>query len=214
MAPNYSSLHEQLLKKILSSVPKSASKKTLAFVNAFYALSTVNALEELTPKRAAEIALACEKFIARRAGTTPKINIEKARITEGKRTAVRTQISVLNDDMPFLVDSLSALFTSLGLTIHLIQHPIFDVTRDARGILATGKKPTAESLIYMELSPLPAEVTEEILTAHILRTLDHVATAVRDWIPMNKRVLALAEQAGNLAPIIRKSEAEEIRDLL
>jgi NAD-specific glutamate dehydrogenase len=31
---------------------------------------------------------------------------------------------LLNNDMPFLVDSLTALFTSLGFSIHLVLHPI------------------------------------------------------------------------------------------
>ena len=179
MAPNYSSLHDQLLKKIIAALPKLSSKNTNEFVQAFYALSTVNDLQEITPARAASIAIACEKFYASRPKSGPKISVNKAKIEDEGRTVTRTQLMILNDDMPFLVDSLSALFTSLSLPIHLVLHPILDTARDSKGALAATHKTTKrESLIYVELAPLPAGFAEEELTKLIQRTLKHVAASV------------------------------------
>ena len=39
--------------------------------------------------------------------------------------------------MPFLVDSLLLALSSLGIGVHLIIHPLFDVTRDRAGRLVT-----------------------------------------------------------------------------
>jgi hypothetical protein len=64
MAPNYSSLHDQLLKKILAALPKSVAKSSREFVGDFYELSTVHDLEGISASRAARIALECEKFFA------------------------------------------------------------------------------------------------------------------------------------------------------
>ena len=89
MAPNYSSLHQQLLKKIAGALPKSATKKSVAFVQEFYALSTVNDLEELSPARAASIALICKKIFATRPKSEPKISIEKTSAPEGGHTKDR-----------------------------------------------------------------------------------------------------------------------------
>ena len=44
-------------------------------------------------------------------------------------------IQVVNDDMPFLVDSTSLEINRRGLTLHLTVHPIFAVKRDGKGVL-------------------------------------------------------------------------------
>ncbi len=215
MAPNYSSLHEQLLKKITAALPKAASKQTTAFVREFYALATVADLKELAPERAVRLALDCEKFFAVRAKAGSKISITKAKVEEQGRAVTRTQVMVLNDDMPFLVDSLSALFSALGLSIHLVQHPILEVARDAKGALVEGKKARKpESLIYVELSPLPAELTAAELTRQIEGVMAHVTASVEDWETMRNRALVLAEQFTASKTGSSKAESEEIRDLL
>jgi glutamate dehydrogenase len=206
MAPNYSSLHYQLLKKILAALPKSATKSSRGFVGDFYELSTVHDLEGLSASRAAQIALECEKFFANRPKTGPKISIGKTSVEDGSRAVSRTVVMLLNNDMPFLVDSLTALFTSLGLSIHLVLHPILDATR--------GGKKQRESLIYVELSPLPAELAAAQLETHIKTCLSHVAAGVEDWASMRERALVLAEQFTSLKSTASKEEAQEIRDLL
>ena len=46
-----------------------------------------------------------------------------------------TIIEMVNDDMPFLVDSVSAAINRHGLAIHITVHPVLPVRRDARGRL-------------------------------------------------------------------------------
>jgi len=53
-----------------------------------------------------------------------------------------TIIEMVNDNMPFLVDSVSAAISRHGLTIHMTVHPLFRVHRDGRGKL--------EKLVEME----------------------------------------------------------------
>jgi glutamate dehydrogenase len=215
MAPNYSSLHEKLLGKISAALPKASSKKTREFVREFYALSTVHDLEELSPARAVAIAQACEDFYASRPKAGPKIHTARVTVDEAGRKLTRTQVMVLNDDMPFLVDSLSALVSSLGLTIHRVLHPTFLHARDAKGALsANGKARTRESLIYIELSPLPATLSEADLSKRIAHALRHVSVAVTDWASMRERVLVMAEQFTGEKTGIAKADSEEIRDLL
>ena len=44
-------------------------------------------------------------------------------------------IEIVNDDMPFLVDSLMGELTERGIGVRLVAHPIFAVTRDGDGKL-------------------------------------------------------------------------------
>ena len=56
-------------------------------------------------------------------------------------TCGRSVISIVTDDMPFLVDSVSAELNRLGVGIHLVVHPIVAVTRDESGDLVRADPP-------------------------------------------------------------------------
>src|SRR4051812_5725987 len=47
----------------------------------------------------------------------------------------RTTIEIVNDDMPFLVDSVTAALNAMNLTVSLVIHPIVRVRRDEGGQL-------------------------------------------------------------------------------
>ena len=44
-----------------------------------------------------------------------------------------TIVEIVNDDMPFLVDTASMAMQELNLGVHLIVHPVFNIERDAAG---------------------------------------------------------------------------------
>src|SRR5512135_1663794 len=78
--------------------------------------------------------------------------------TDGWR-AGRTVIEIVNDDMPFLVDSVAAALNGLGLTVHLVIHPILRVRRDDGGKLVDllegdggAGDAVRESLMHVEAS--------------------------------------------------------------
>ena len=67
-----------------------------------------------------------------------------------------TRIAAINDDMPFLVNSMAATVVALGLAIDRLVHPIVSVRRDADGALlealpddGDGGLPE-ESMVYIE----------------------------------------------------------------
>ncbi len=212
---NYSSLHQQRIAAIVAAAPKGTSPARKQFIENFYAHSTLLNLDSQTPARAADIALAAEKFYATRPGkAAPKISVLPITVKDGARSLTRTQVMALNTDMPFLVDSLTGLFTSLGLSIHLICHPILTTARDAKGNAVAGKNGNAESLIYVELSPLPTTLSPKQLTAKMEHVLDHVAAAVADWRVMRDRVPALAEEYKRTLPGVAAEDLAEMRDLL
>src|SRR5213595_883735 len=69
-------------------------------------------------------------------------------------------IQLVNDDMPFLVDSSRLEINRQGLALHMIVHPIFAVERDGNGklqdIVPRAKSPTAprESWMHIEVDRL------------------------------------------------------------
>jgi len=68
-------------------------------------------------------------------------------------------VEIVNDDMPFLVDSASMEVNRQGLTLHLIVHPIFAVERDAAGaggLFPREERPDGarESFMHIEVDRL------------------------------------------------------------
>src|SRR6185295_10542970 len=74
-------------------------------------------------------------FLSERTPGTPKIRCETVPLTtSGGRKAISV-IEIVNDDMPFLVDSVMGELAERGLTARLIVHPILQVERDKSGKL-------------------------------------------------------------------------------
>ncbi|MEP4032088.1 NAD-glutamate dehydrogenase [Roseibium polysiphoniae] len=116
---------------------------------------------------------------------------------DGNKATELTVVEIVNDNMPFLVDSVMAELQDSRLEVHLVLHPIFNVERNADGALisATGKKKGApreedqESLIHIHVTRLDSEAAREELAARLDAVLKDVRSAVQDWTPMHKRLL-------------------------
>ena len=65
----------------------------------------------------------------------PKLRIFSPTPGEDGWWSRHSVIHVINDDMPFLVDSTSLEINRQGLTLHLMVHPIIAVKRDKQGKL-------------------------------------------------------------------------------
>src|SRR3954463_16655747 len=119
--------------------------------------------------------------------------------TGGEAGKRRMRIGIVNDDMPFLVDSVANAIAARQLTIHRLLHPVVCVTRNAKGELQEAgalcaAKDRRESLMYLELDRADARGRQE-LAADLRRVLGDVRLAVRDWKSLQGRMRADAEKA-------------------
>ncbi len=111
----------------------------------------------------------------------------------------RMRIGIVNDDMPFLVDSVANAIAARQLTIYRLLHPVVCVNRDNDGELQSveplcGDKDRRESMMYVELDRADARGRQE-LAADLRRVLGDVRLAVRDWEPLQARMRADAAKA-------------------
>ena len=136
------------------------------------------------------------RFVAataeRRAPGTAVIALEPLGTAEpGSELRRRMRLAIVNDDMPFLVDSIAATISSHDISIDRIIHPVLRIARDPAGALtevdpAAGGDP--ESMIYIELERADARERRD-LVASLERNLADVRAAVRDW-PALQRAMA------------------------
>jgi glutamate dehydrogenase len=141
----------------------------------------------------AEAASFLAQTAAQRAPGTPAMALE-ALPEDGVRRRMR--LAIVNDDMPFLVDSIAALLGERDIPVDRVIHPVIRVTRDAQGRLSDIEDAggASESMIYIELERVDAR-DRRSLVEEIERLLADVRVAVADWRAMQA---ALAADAGML----------------
>jgi len=109
------------------------------------------------------------------------------------------RLAIVNDDMPFLVDSVAATVSAHDLAIYRVLHPVVAVTRDGDGQLARLGGEARESLIYMDVERADARGRRALID-DIAANLGDVRAAVRDWSAMKatmaRDVTALGQTEG------------------
>ncbi|MBC7986069.1 MAG: NAD-glutamate dehydrogenase, partial [Sphingomonadaceae bacterium] len=137
------------------------------------------------------------RFVAEAAAERPPgesaIRLESVADESGARIL---RLAVVNDDMPFIVDSIAATIAAHNLAVLRLLHPIVPVVRDAEGRLvefaSEAKDAKRESVVYTEIERVDARERRELLD-DIERVLRDVRCAVADWKRMQARMRADAE---------------------
>ncbi|MGZ5451066.1 MAG: NAD-glutamate dehydrogenase [Thermoanaerobaculia bacterium] len=127
-----------------------------------------------------------------------------------------TVIEIVNDDMPFLVDSVSAEIHLRERKIHLLLHPVIRAIRDAGGkrveITDTLHAPpdaVVESYMHVEIDQETEPEELESIRASIEGILRAVRLAVQDWRAMRGR---LKEDTDELETAKLPMPAEEVTE--
>ncbi|MTH97171.1 NAD-glutamate dehydrogenase [Roseibium sp. RKSG952] len=107
-----------------------------------------------------------------------------------------TIVEIVNDNMPFLVDSVMDELQESKLDVQLVLHPLYVVERTEDGKLVSAvshKKPPKrsdrkESLIHIHIGRLDSEEERDALIARLNEVLADVRAAVTDFRPMRERL--------------------------
>ena len=217
----YQQHHDAQINKIIAAIPPAADDMLKTFVRQFYAKMPVSDLERFSAKQAVALAESAFEFMQARSKSSPKIRIfAPKRRTHGYDSG-GTVIEMVNDDMPFLIDSLSAELTRHGLVIRETIHPIFKVVRDAKGQLkelAVGgdQKDAArrESFIHFEIQSMPDQLTAEQLTQDLEWVLQHIRVAVEDWKVIVARAEGCKKHLAELKKRFDDSDVAEVQDFI
>jgi len=179
------------------------------FLAKLFGLAVAEDLERYSAEELAGIAEQSWSFLAVRQAGAAKLRFEPAAAPRG--IAV---LEILNDDMPFLVDSVVGELNQRGLDIRLFVHPVFVVERNAAGELTNFKGARTvggqrESFIHLHVEG--AEDAGQ--RADIVRALESILTDVRqcvqDWQPMLGRIRGVIEELRTSPPPLPVEEIAE-----
>jgi glutamate dehydrogenase len=179
--------------------------------------------EELAAREALDRQGAAASHLAfgrRFAGGKPKIRAYNPVFEQHGWQSTHTVIEIVNDDMPFLVDSVTMEVNRQGLTLHLLIHPVLRVARDAKGelqsIAAPGESPEGrlESFMHVEVDRQTDAAKLADLEAGIARALADVRAAVEDWRAMQARMHEHVRRLESAPPGLPQADLEEGRAFL
>jgi len=206
-----------LLEPIFAAIRKLAGKAGQADANAFASAFYRRLTEEELPSHDAQgwAALAHDLlgFAARRKRGTALVRLfNPAKATHGWESP-HTVLQIVNDDMPFLVDSVSMALADMGIGVHVLGHPIIQIGRDRAGRLTGVGEGDAESVMHLEIDRQTAEDMARI-EARLREVLADVRAIVADWDAMRERMRVVAADLGDAPLPVSDEERAEARAFL
>src|SRR6266403_5695163 len=223
-------------RKIVSNIVRSAIRPPKSmrnldwprFLEAYYANVDAEDLAAREPAELAATALSHLMF-ARRRRRSALVRVFNPTQREHGFTSPHTVIDMVNDDMPFLVDSISLALTQRALTLHFLAHPVFAVARDGSGNLlslrergeasrdekqAADEKLRLESFQHVEVDRIVDPAALQSLAAQIERSMRDVRVACADWGKMRNAAHETAEELSLLSGQFDASDLSEALALL
>src|ERR1700738_4922426 len=171
-----------------------------------------------SPRDLCGAALSLWRFGERRRPGQAKIRVHNPDPAADGWSSPHTLVEIVNDDMPFLVDSVTGAINASNRVVHLIIHPILTVARGPDGrlcdILEPGDGGTRESWMQIEITSEadPADLAR--LTQTLSGVLADVRAAVTDWLPMRRVLREIVDELAAQPPPVVTAELAEVQDFL
>jgi len=194
------------------------------YLQGYYANVDAQDLSAHDPLNLAGAALSHLLF-ARRRRRSALVRVFNPTLREHGFSSPHTVIEMVNDDMPFLVDSINLALTQRSLTLHFLTHPVFAVMRDRSGTLqgleargpSDGKsaaKQRLESFQHIEVDRIVDPAALKALAAQIERSMRDVRVACADWGKMRGATRLAAQSLSALSARIEPNDLSEALALL
>src|SRR5690606_22601972 len=187
---------EPIIEALRKRVPKTRQPQAEAFARAFYQRMSADEVPQHSAEGWAELAWDFLELARKRKPGTVEMRVFNTSLENDGWESPHTVVQIVNDDMPFLVDSVTMALADQGIGVHVLGHPVVRVRRNKAGELVAvgdeaGEESRGESLMHLEID---RQTTAEMPA--IERTLQSVLldvrAAVSDWEAMRQKMLEVA----------------------
>ena len=176
--------------------PGKTHKKALrTFVETFYANTAPEDILQVSADDLLASALSVWDHIQKRAPKKAKVRVFNPSSVRDGWASPHTVIEIVNDDMPFLVDSVTAALNRENLTVHIVIHPIVRVRRDKNGRLtalfttdADEEGAAPESVMHIEINEQTVPEKLRGIQKILENVLADARAAVEDWRAMRVKI--------------------------
>ncbi|MCP4326859.1 MAG: NAD-glutamate dehydrogenase [Alphaproteobacteria bacterium] len=216
---------EILVEKVAAETRKRAKgtgvKNAVMFAQEFYRFVPPDDIVETPPRDLAGSAFSLWSFGQKHRPGQTAVRAYAPNLKKNGWSLPFSIVEIVNDDMPFLVDSVANELTRLGLSVHLIIHPIVSVVRDAKGRIVRvvnpeDREPSAsnESFMHVEIDQIVDSEMAKRIVDGIKNVLSDVSAAVEDWPRMRAEVASVLAELDASPPSLPMEELEEGKQFL
>ncbi|MCT8972381.1 NAD-glutamate dehydrogenase [Microbaculum marinisediminis] len=211
-----------LIEATLKALPGGARKSALGgFTDCLYSEAAYEDLAIYAPGELALLAEGTWNFTATRLPGKHKIRVfDPDPLDPAPESPLNsvTVVEIVNDNMPFLLDSAMAELQDRNYEVRLVLHPIMGVERDSRGRRRKFhgiERPSSraevlrESVIQIHVDRIDSDLERRELAAALGRVDDAVRIVVQDWQPMLARLKQEIEVYRSNPPPIPADEIAE-----
>ena len=200
-------------KRPVSSPAKTKTALTAPanFVSGFYANALPADLALFSPEERARIAASIWSLAEKRKPNECKLRVFNPSPEKDGWSVDHTVIEIVQNDMPFLVDSVTGILQNYGLTVHIVFHPVLFIRRSAHhgaiGVTPVDAKDAVrESFTHIQIDHLfdGAQLAE--IEKELKASLDAVGAAVQDWRAMRDRMQVTSQAL--VAPTNKKGDGK------
>ncbi|RMH94929.1 NAD-glutamate dehydrogenase [Lysobacter pythonis] len=178
------------------------------FAEALYARMSDAELGTYPAEVWAALAADALAFARTRKAGRPSIRVFSPEAKKNGWDSQRSVLQIVNDDMSFLVDSVTNALTERGIGVHVLIHPVLPISRDKAGKLRAVGEGGNESFMHVEIDRLD-NADARALEDTIAGVLTEVRASVEDWPEMQRRMNDAAERlAGQGEPVPAESVVE------
>jgi len=218
-----SDVRERIVDAIVASRVQSDTLKNRQqiklFLRQYFAHVPYEDLQGRVEKTMARVALDHLEFGVRRKSGEPLVRIFNPTLADHGYESAFSFIEMVNDDMPFLVDSVLAAINRQGMTVHITVHPVIRVIRNSRGKIEriAERDETAgmlESFIRFAVDKETDAQQLKLLRQEIFKVLSDVRLAVRDWPKMRRKMQESRELLKFGPPGVDEEMRKESQQLL
>jgi glutamate dehydrogenase len=161
------------------------------------------------------------EFGADRKPGASKVRIFNPTVEKNGWASAHTVIEIVNDDMPFLVDSVSAEINRRDRKIHLLLHPVIRARREASGrrigideTQQTRADAVVESYMHFEIDAETEMGELEAIRDSLVAILEQVRLAVMDWGQMRQQLVSDIAEIEDASLPMPSEEVEEAKAFL
>jgi glutamate dehydrogenase len=162
------------------------------------------------------------QFIKVRKLNQSKVRIFNPTLEVDNWHSTHTIVEIINEDIPFLVESVRMELNRLGYTIHLIiQSGEMKVARDEEGVLtaifpidSNAKEAIVEAPIYFEIDKQTDQGILQDIVENLQRVINDVRLAVNDWQNMKDRVASHLQEMDQNPPPLDPEDVQESKTFL
>ena len=206
------------IKEIVKSLAK--DKKNELVARLLWQNVAPEDVEHFTANETAVLTQKTIDHLAKRKPGSAKVAVYNPTDNDGQIDNI-TVIEIVNDDMPFLFDSVVSFITDVDYSISLIAHPVISVKRVPDGTLLeispearAGEEFIRESIMHVHIDRIDSAAERDALHDEINLTLKDVRAAVLDWRIMQTRVKDAIDSYQRTPPPVPVEELTESMEFL